>query len=305
VLLALSCAPTSTFSGRSNSVQAAVDAEQGRVLVRPNEVAWTMGEAVSFEHTIDPDEIGRFSANGSVMAGPDTPPLPGAVQLAASREVLERAADGMIVTHHIQTRTARDALSVRVWGRLLHLDDLGPMSEERADLRRIIDELEASAGTGAPAPQGLRAFPRPAPARPSVSVAAPSSNSGQVRTGVQVGSVTGLVVDMADRSPVIDATSVRLGVAVGVIDGVASFDVPTLAYQVEFIDGFLLQPTLGLSGAISLYAFSSAYPTVQGIVGVEVDPEGAFEAQVGLRSGVAIGAGGAAFTPDLAVGWVW
>ena len=302
-LLSTGCAAFTTYRGRTNALPASVDAEPGRVLVRPNEVAWVMGDAVSFEHTLDPSTIGHFTSNGSVMAGPDTPPLPDAVELAAAREVLERKADGLVVTHYVQEQVDAETLVVRVWGRLLRMDDLGPMSPERADLRRMIgsmERMEPAAST--PRHDLLRGLGRPVAARPAPRAAPKQDNT---RVGFEIGPVTGLVIDMADKSPVVDATSVRFGMAVSVIGGTASLDVVSLAYQVEFIEDFLLQPVVGVAASLSLYEFSSVYPTVQGIVGVEIDSEGPFEARVGARSGAAIGGAGAALTPDVSVGWVW
>jgi len=303
-VLASGCATITSYSGRTNSVQASVDAEEGRILVRPNEVAWVMGDAVSFERTYDPTEIGNFTSNGSVMAGPDTPALPNAVELAASQEVLERKADGFVVTHYVLDRNDYDSLTVRVWGRLLRMDDLGPMDEERADLRRMVDQIEGSGGTSVSVTRTssllVRNYSRPAPA-----TAVPSAQKQNLtRVGVEVGTVTGLVIDVGNKSPIVDATSLRVGIGVSIIEGQGSLDIPTLAYQVEFIEDFIVQPTVGFSTAIGLYAFSSIYPTIQGLVGAEIDPAGPLEAHVGIRAGSAIGAG-SAITPDISVGWVW
>lgn len=310
-ITSVSCATATRYSGRGNAVQASVGVQEGRLLARPNEVAWAMGERISFESTLDPAELGAFQSNGAVMAGPDTTALPDAVEFVAASELMQRGADGFVVTHYVLDRVDDETLTVRVWGRTLHLDDLGPMDQDRSDLRRILEGLEALGPRTTAAPRnggfvGLAnpALRVPAPALDTPSPARPSGGS-KVKVGLEVGTITGLVVDVPNGSEAIDATSLRLSTGIGVAYGQPSLELPTLAYQVEFIDSALVQPTVGASFAITLYAFSSVLPVVHGLLGVEVDPAGPFEAHVGARLGADALSGYVAFTPDVSAGWVW
>lgn len=145
-LLVSACAPTRQVSGSAPTAVAVAPAAAGRLKVRPNEVSWTLGDPVQVEAHIAAEELGTFTSTGLVWARGGGP-LPDFVELAATRRLADAGADGLLVTNWTNTAKTRAGATthhVRVWGLLLELQDLGPMSEERADLRDTVRALEAA-----------------------------------------------------------------------------------------------------------------------------------------------------------------
>lgn len=307
VLPAVSCVSV-RHTGSATTATAHVGVEEGRLLVRPNEIAWALGDRSPFEASVEGEELGAFQSGGVVMVEGDaagSTQLPDYVELAATRHLIAQQADGYIVTHYLvdAVSTGSDTrYDVKVWGRLLHLQDLGAMSQERADLRRLIDNLEAQqdGGTTRGRVPGLSALggpPRGA-TRPPLT-----PGPAKVGVGVELGTVSGLVLDFPSKSKAIDATSLRIGGQISLLYGEVQLGVPTLAYQVEFVEGSPVQPIVG--AAFSVLATYSGYPTIQGVFGVEIDPEMPLEATLGLRAGADAISGAPVLGPDLSIGWVW
>jgi len=152
VLLLLAVAPLDLacavrqVSGAAVVTPAAASAAPGRLKVRPNEVSWSLGEPVQVTAHIEAAELGAFVSTGVVWSRTGGA-LPDFVELAATRQLVSSGADGLLVTNWLnESKTTAGATThhVRVWGSLLVMEDLGPMSEARADLRETVTHLEAA-----------------------------------------------------------------------------------------------------------------------------------------------------------------
>jgi len=112
-------------------------------------VAWRLGERSPFSTTL---ELGNYESSGLVRVngptGPGSATVPAVIDKAATEHFVEAGADGYLLTHFLmESRTVgmKTEYQVEVWGHLLVLDDLGPMDRDRADLRRLVDNLTTPA----------------------------------------------------------------------------------------------------------------------------------------------------------------
>ena len=95
------------------------------------------GDRVHFKRRVNAEEIGSIVSTAPVVTegGAELPP---AVNFAAVMSLLEGNGDGILVTNHLmvtKTRGVEITYEVEIWGRQLVLNDLGVMSQERADRR--------------------------------------------------------------------------------------------------------------------------------------------------------------------------
>lgn len=137
---------TRQVSGSAAIATAAASAAPGRLKMRPNEVSWSLGDPVQIQAQIAAESLGSFASTGLVWSRASGT-LPDFVELAATRELATSGADGLLVTNWLnEAKTVAGSTThhVQVWGTFLVLHDLGPMSEDRADLRETVINLEAA-----------------------------------------------------------------------------------------------------------------------------------------------------------------
>lgn len=300
VLLALcsGCTATSRSSGQATFALAQVDVAPSRIEVRPNELAWRLGERFELASTVTSAEGAGLEAGGGVFldsAAAGAAVLPAPVEVAATRELIERGSDGMIVTHFTVDTTWTGTVAtheVLVGGRLLHLDDLGPMEPEALSAPVAMPAVQPDA-----APEVV-ARPARAPERPK--------GSDGLQMGLEVGTTTGITADIDLPGRILDGLGVRVGAQAALLYGYLAFGLPTATVQVELLEEGVVHPFVG--GTVSVIA-AGADPYWNGDAGVqlafgaEVDPKGPIELTLGLRTGSVLGS--AYVTPDLAVGWLW
>ena len=307
---AMSCSGTRQYSGASNTTVASVGAAPGRLMVRANEMAWALGEPIEFTRVLAANEVGRFSSAGEVVRSSSGGPLPDHVEMAAALELADRAIDGLLVTHFLVEDEQQEldrTYSVRVWGRVLVLDDLGPMDAERADLRRLVQTLEqhrpATAPVGASARTPLPALSMasvPAPAR--VKPPRASASTKRLRHGFEVGSTVAYKMSYRPNSG-LDAIALRVMAAQLHLLYASSAYVGFggLGVQVEVGRD---KPVQGIFGLEASNAYLTYYLAPAVLVGMQADAKGPFEFELGGAVGL-VGGSGATIRPHMTFGWVW
>jgi len=304
-----SCSGTRQISGASTTTQATVGAAPGRLMVRANELAWSLGEPIAFAREIDAAEVGRFTSSGEVVRSSSGAALPDHVEMAAALELADRGADGILITHYLVEEEQEELgrrTSVRAWGRLLVLDDLGPMDAERADLRRVVETLEqhrpataaVAVSSRMPLPS-LKAAAAPAPARADPR---PRGSKVQVRHGLEVGTTVAYKMSIRPKSG-LDAIAMRVMAAQLhlMYFSSATAGVGGLGLQVEVGRDKPVQGVFGLEASMA-YAIYAPTPAV--LLGMQADPKGPFEFELGAAAGLIYGS---TFDvrPHLTFGWVW